>query len=360
MSQTCSHIYDTGGICKSFAVRGQRYCVNHLRYRARRLRMAQARARGQRFEFNLPPLESMHAVQSAISQLAEAIACGVSVLRVASSNLRHPEKWQDSLYHSDQPAPDVDVAAEYGLPADLDLDTAPDVAFPRLTNPGGPQLPGAPPLSAAPADDRVGFTTGHQPSATDHLSQLPGAPPLSAASADDRVGFTTGHQPPATDHLSQLPGAPPLSAASADDRVGFTTGHQPPATDHLSQLPFSGNYCGYHHSRECECCRIRSDYPVTPESVEVVELHQKYGDDLAGVRSSQLERNRKNRELRKERKRYEAIALERNLLRAVEVLTERKLKEGVAPKPPARASDPNPSSDQMSQKSALSPTGSNT
>jgi len=338
MSQTCSHIYDTGGICKSFAVRGQRYCVNHLRYRARRLRMAQARARGQRFEFNLPPLESMHAVQSAISQLAEAIACGViehhsaqlllSVLRVASSNLRHPEKWQDSLYHSDQPAPDVDVAAEYGLPADLDLDTAPDVAFPRLTNPGGPQLPGAPPLSAAPADDRVGFTTGHQPSATDHLSQLPGAPPL--------------------------------SAASADDRVGFTTGHQPPATDHLSQLPFSGNYCGYHHSRECECCRIRSDYPVTPESVEVVELHQKYGDDLAGVRSSQLERNRKNRELRKERKRYEAIALERNLLRAVEVLTERKLKEGVAPKPPARASDPNPSSDQMSQKSALSPTGSNT
>ena len=306
MSQTCSHIYDTGGICKSFAVRGQRYCVNHLRYRARRLRMAQARARGQRFEFNLPPLESMHAVQSAISQLAEAIACGViehhsaqlllSVLRVASSNLRHPEKWQDSLYHSDQPAPDVDVAAEYGLPADLDLDTAPDVAFPRLTNPGGPQLPGAPPLSAAPADDRVGFTTGHQPS----------------------------------------------------------------ATDHLSQLPFSGNYCGYHHSRECECCRIRSDYPVTPESVEVVELHQKYGDDLAGVRSSQLERNRKNRELRKERKRYEAIALERNLLRAVEVLTERKLKEGVAPKPPARASDPNPSSDQMSQKSALSPTGSNT
>ena len=309
MSQTCSHIYDTGGICKSFAVRGQRYCVNHLRYRARRLRMAQARARGQRFEFNLPPLESMHAVQSAISQLAEAIACGViehhsaqlllSVLRVASSNLRHPEKWQDSLYHSDQPAPDVDVAAEYGLPADLDLDTAPDVAFPRLTNPGGPQLPGAPPLSAAPADDRVGFTTGHQP----------------------------------------------------------------PATDHLSRMPFSGNYCGYHHSRECECCRIRADYPITPEAIEVVELHEKYGDDMAGARSSQLERNRKNRELRKERKRYEAIALERNLLRAVEVITEQKLKERAAheesapPKPPASAPDDSGSSAAETQKSTLSPTG---
>ena len=43
MSQTCSHIYDTGRACKSFAVKQQRYCVNHLRYRARRLRAAQAR-----------------------------------------------------------------------------------------------------------------------------------------------------------------------------------------------------------------------------------------------------------------------------------------------------------------------------
>jgi len=141
MSHTCTHIYDTGSICKSFAVKRQRYCVHHLRYRALRLRAAQFRALGERFEFNLPPLESMHAVHSALSQLAEAIALGVidrrsandllSVLRVASRNLLHPEKWQESLYHSDQPAPDVDVAAEYGLPADLDLDTPPDTAFPR-------------------------------------------------------------------------------------------------------------------------------------------------------------------------------------------------------------------------------------
>ena len=141
MSQTCSHIYDTGRACKSFAVKQQRYCVNHLRYRARRLRAAQARARGERFEFNLPPLESMHAVHSALSQLAEAITADVidrrsahlllSVLRVASSNLRHPDKWQPSLYESAEPAPEVDVAAEYGLPADLDIDTPPEVAFPQ-------------------------------------------------------------------------------------------------------------------------------------------------------------------------------------------------------------------------------------
>ena len=186
MSQTCSHIYDTGRACKSFAVKQQRYCVNHLRYRARRLRAAQARARGERFEFNLPPLESMHAVHSALSQLAEAITAGVidrrsahlllSVLRVASSNLRHPDKWQPSLYESAEPAPEVDVAAEYGLPADLDIDTPPDVAFPPSL--GGRQLPDvgncgdvcAPPFSTPSADERVG--TGDPNSTADPFRQL--------------------------------------------------------------------------------------------------------------------------------------------------------------------------------------------
>jgi len=46
-------------------------------------------ARGERFDIKLPPLESMHAVQSALTQLAEAIAAGakrrpVAGLRCAS------------------------------------------------------------------------------------------------------------------------------------------------------------------------------------------------------------------------------------------------------------------------------------
>jgi hypothetical protein len=162
MSQTCSHIYDTGGLCKAFAVKGQRYCVHHLRYRARRLQAAQSRARGERFEFNLPPLESMHAVQSALSQLAQAIACDVidcrsahlllSVLRVASSNLRHPEKWQPNLYESAEPAPDVDVSAEYDLPDGLDIDTHPDVAFPPLPLDDVAAAPPLPPDSTPSSD----------------------------------------------------------------------------------------------------------------------------------------------------------------------------------------------------------------
>jgi hypothetical protein len=273
MSQTCSHIYDTGGTCKSFAVTGQRYCVHHLRYRARRLRMAQAHARGERFEFNLPPLESMHAVHSALSQLAEAIARGVvddrsandllSVLRVASRNLLHPEKWQESLYHSEQPAPDVDVAAEFGLPAELDLDTPPAVAFPPDE-----------------AHHRVILSEDTERSEGDE-------------SKDPFV-------------LAGSSGLPPLP-----------------------EMPFSGSYCGDHQSRECECCRIRPHYPITPEMVEVVEVTETHGPEVAAVRSRQLMRNTERRRLNREHKRYEAIALERNMRRAVEVMTERKLAERV-------------------------------
>lgn len=155
MSHTCSHIFDTGGLCRSFAVTGQRYCVHHLRYRARRLSAAQARACGERFQFDLPPLESMYAVHSALSQLADAIAHGaidtrsalalLSVLRIASSNLRHPESWQPSLYESTAPAPEIDVAAEYGLPADTNFDNPIESV---ILSEGG--APFAPPQSKDP------------------------------------------------------------------------------------------------------------------------------------------------------------------------------------------------------------------
>src|SRR5271165_3475222 len=124
--KTCTHIHDTGGTCNSAAVKDRDYCTYHLRYRARLLRMAQARARGERFDIKLPPLESMHAVQSALSQLAEALAADMidlkradkllNALRVASRNLLKSDKWPAGIAHSDQPGPAVDLTAEYGLP----------------------------------------------------------------------------------------------------------------------------------------------------------------------------------------------------------------------------------------------------
>jgi len=143
---TCTHTNDTGRTCNSVAAKDQKYCPYHLSYRARRLRIAQARARAERFDIKLPPLEDMYAVQSALSQLAEALAADMidlkraqtlmSVLRLVSTNFRHADKWQTNLYHSDQSS-EVNVAKEYGLPADLDLDIPPEVAFPPPQNSQG-------------------------------------------------------------------------------------------------------------------------------------------------------------------------------------------------------------------------------
>jgi hypothetical protein len=232
------------------AAKDQKYCPHHLRYRARQLRLAQARARAQRFDIKLPPLEDMYAVQSALSQLAEALAADMidlkrahalmSVLRLMSLNFRHPEQWQTNLYYSDQPSA-VDVAQEFGLPADLDLDTPPQVAFP---------------------------------------------PP---------------YEPTSIDLSSRAEGA----AAPAVEGPAFLSDPPP--------MPHSGNYCGDHHSRECECLRIRADHPLTPEDVEIFKISQTLGSDAAALRGKQLDRNWQRRQLRNDRKRYAAIALERNM-----------------------------------------------
>jgi len=160
--KTCQHIHDTGHFCQSPAVTHRDYCVFHLRYRGRHLRMAQYRARNERFDLHLPPLENMHAVQSALSQLMEALAADMieprraheihSILRSAATNFRHPEAWQATPYTTEQSGTQSvsydGFEAEYGLPEGINVDTPPDVAFP-------PEPMGAP--SSSPGfGDRVG------------------------------------------------------------------------------------------------------------------------------------------------------------------------------------------------------------
>ena len=161
--KTCNFVHDTGYLCQSAAVGGRDYCCYHLRHRGRLMRMAQARARNQQFHLDLPPLENMHAVQSALSQVVEALAADMidpkraqlilSALRMAANNFKNADAWKPSAYINNHSATYLskydEFEAEYGLPKDIDLEAPPEVAFPP------PTPVGAPPLSPA-VGDRVG------------------------------------------------------------------------------------------------------------------------------------------------------------------------------------------------------------
>jgi hypothetical protein len=313
---TCHYVHDNGGTCNSVAAKNQRYCVYHFRHLARLMRLAKYRARHQRFELKLPPLENMYAVQSALNQICEAAAAGMielqqarfllSVIRASGHFFLRADKWQANPYYSNQ-STEVDLVAEYGLPKDLDLRRSPEEVFP----------------TSQPTDacDRNLVTEDREP--------------------------ISDNRPPTTDNVP----APP-------------------------DLPFSGGYCADHQSRECECLRIRADYPVTPEMVEVVEVSATHGSDAAAARSKQLERNRERRRLNRDGKRYAAIALEHNLRLAAARMAELKLaerakaqgakEESGGPTPAfvaavgvARDSAKKPpSAAAAAQKSALTPTGS--
>lgn len=282
MIDTCTHTYDNGGTCSSVSAKDHNYCVYHLRHRALLLRMAKARARSERFNLKLPPLESMQAVQSALSQLAEALAADmidlrradrlIRVLNSASRNLLKADKWAAPVFHSDQAA-SVDVTSEYGLPQGLDLDTPPEVAFP------------APPdlQSVIPSEER---------------------------SDESRDPFVSPHRP----------------------------GSPTPAP--LSSMP-TVSYCK--DGPGCPDHTIRADFPYTPETEELHDVLETEGNDAAIRLYRQQQRNRHLRYVRASRKRYAAIALEKNMRLAAERLAERQLAEKqaqeklAAKKPPAPA-----------------------
>src|SRR5271166_333186 len=74
--KTCNHIKENGFCCGSAAATGRDYCYFHLSIRGRRLKMARARARGQRWRLELPPLEDLYSVQVSITQVIAAMADG--------------------------------------------------------------------------------------------------------------------------------------------------------------------------------------------------------------------------------------------------------------------------------------------
>ncbi len=288
--RTCTFIHDDGNLCNSAAVTDRNLCFYHLDHRARLMRMAQYRARGERFDLTLPPLESMHAVQSALTQLSEALAADmielkradrlIRVLNLASRNLLKADKWPASPYHSasagapplspgfgDRVGP-VNLTVTYGLPNDLDLNLRPEAAF-----------PGSVILSEE----------------------------VAAATDESEDPFVSPHR---------AGGSSP-------------TDNWRPATDTCSPMP-TVDYCK--HGPGCPEHTIRADYPETPELAELREIQQTQGMDAAIERYKQQQRNRHRRHIVTGRKRYAAIALEKNLRLAAERLAEQKLAER---KPPA-------------------------
>ncbi len=142
--KTCTHTDDSGHTCQSAAVKNRDYCGFHLRYRGRLLRRAQYRARHLRFDLILPPLDSLCSIQSALCQVAEALAADMidprraqgllKALRFAKENLRDSLKensgWHDTPYLTEDAEAYDNFESDYGLPENLDISVPPEVSFP--------------------------------------------------------------------------------------------------------------------------------------------------------------------------------------------------------------------------------------
>ncbi len=215
---SCRHIKEDGHLCQSPAMHRGHYCYFHDNHRARRLRIAQARARGERIWLDLPPLDDMRAVQAAIGQIMEAIAADVielkrarallTALRLAANNFKAIRAWGDhSQFEVDEWHESVadypELAAEYGLPPDTDLDAHPEDVFP----PAKPK-PGAPPVARFVGHKRsaVGYKT--VPGIIDTCKQLgPDDQLMMLQELLSAVRLGMGKKPPtaATGNVTEMP-----------------------------------------------------------------------------------------------------------------------------------------------------------
>ena len=141
--RTCDHLKEDGIYCSSPALRNQRYCYFHLNLRACRVQAAQARLHGQPCRLRLPILDNMHAVQSALQQVADALADDrieprragqlLYLLQQVACNLNRTPGWDAQVppLEADQELRALEVPSlqeQYGLPFDTDLEAPAEVA----------------------------------------------------------------------------------------------------------------------------------------------------------------------------------------------------------------------------------------
>ena len=152
--------------------------------------MARARARGERWRLELPPLEDLYSVQVGIMQVLDALAHeqldsrrgGLMLygLQQAATNLRCPQEvWERSCRFDNVEEVRWDgFEEEHGLPKNFDVDTPPEVAFP-------PAAAERSSSEVAPQERRAEAKQAAKPtqSETPDSPAAAGAPPLSAADA---------------------------------------------------------------------------------------------------------------------------------------------------------------------------------
>src|SRR5271157_3955991 len=204
--KTCNHIRENGAFCQSVALRGREYCRFHLRERGRRLKMARARARGERWHLDLPPLEDLYAVQVSIMRVLQALdhdrldkgrgSLMLYGLQQAATNLRCPQEvWERSCRFDNVEEVQWDgFEQEHGLPKNFDVDTPPEVAFPP------------------PAAGRDSTEVALQERKAEANRAAAGAPLLSAFVAD-RVG-------PEPDEAAKKDPQRVAAEAKAADKIG--------------------------------------------------------------------------------------------------------------------------------------------
>jgi hypothetical protein len=134
---TCHHIKEDGYHCGSPAVTDRDYCYFHLGLRGRCLKMARARARGEAWRVELPPLDDLYAVQVSLQHVLDAMLSGqldrrmggvvLYGLQQAASNLRLPEEAWDKSGRFDEVGQTTWGGFEkaHGLPAGFDVNTPP-------------------------------------------------------------------------------------------------------------------------------------------------------------------------------------------------------------------------------------------
>ncbi len=150
---TCDHLKEDGVYCQSPALHGHNFCYFHLGIRARRVQMARARRSGESCRIQLPVLDNMHAVLSALQQVGDALAddridpkrAGLMLymLQQTATALNTTPEWKGERHEVGLAQPmralEVpDVAQQFDLPKGVDLNLPPEAALDAADQPADP------------------------------------------------------------------------------------------------------------------------------------------------------------------------------------------------------------------------------